>query len=57
MDWVILARDRDKWRASIKYVAICGLFVKLEVSCIDEGLIASYEGPCSMDLALVDGRC
>jgi len=38
-------------------IAICGLCVKLEVSCIDEELIASHEGLCSMDLALVDGRC
>jgi hypothetical protein len=38
-------------------IAVCGLCVKLEVSCIVEELIGSYEGFCSIDLALVNGRC
>jgi len=37
-------------------MAICGLCVKLEVSCVVDEIITSHEGLCSTELALVGGR-
>ena len=49
MDWIVVAQDRDRWRALVKAV------MKFKVSnhagnFMTEDLLASQEGPCCMEL-------
>jgi len=51
MDGIDLAQDRDRWQVFLN-VIIFGLHKIQEISWIDNDLLASQEGLCSMELVM-----
>jgi hypothetical protein len=50
MNWIDLAEDRDRWRALVNAEWTFGFRKMWGNSWLGEGLLATEEGLCSMDL-------
>jgi hypothetical protein len=55
MDWVHLAQDRDKWQAVVNTVMNLWIHKMWGISWLAWELIASEEGPSSVELILCTG--
>ena len=49
LDWIELAKDRDRWRALMNAVMYLGVPKLREISSLSENRLTSQEGLCSME--------
>ena len=56
MDWIALAQDRDGWQELVKAVMNLQVQQNVGISLLDEDLLASQEGLCSMQLVARPSR-
>jgi hypothetical protein len=50
MDWIALTQDRDGWQELVNVVINLRVPQNAGISLLDEDLLASQEGLCSMEL-------
>ena len=56
MDWIALAQNRDRWQELVIAVKNLRVPQNTGISLLDEDLLASQEGLCSMELVARPSR-